>query len=380
MPSEHLHTKVFAVEVNETNMVRIWNKHKQSNTPLKRKVFVGLSGGVDSSVAAYLLQKEGHEVIGVFIKTWHPDWLPCTWRDERRSAMRVASQLNIPFFTLDLEDAYKKGVADYLIAEYAAGRTPNPDVMCNKEVKFGAFYEWARAHGADYIATGHYARTKCKSGDGGLYAAQDENKDQTYFLWAIPSTVLARTFFPIGDYTKDMVRSIAGKAGLATAEKKDSQGICFLGEVNMKEFLEHYIDIQPGVVLNTSGEPIGTHDGALLYTIGQRHGFTIHKKGTDSPALYVVSKNVKDNTITVSASFEKVESDVVTVKDVNWNTGEMPGGTQLMCRVRYRQRLMPCEIVDDNSVRMIGAHEPATPGQSLVIYDGERCLGGGVIV
>ncbi|MDP3989101.1 MAG: tRNA 2-thiouridine(34) synthase MnmA [bacterium] len=357
-------------------MTRIWNKHKQSNTPLKRKVFVGLSGGVDSSVAAYLLKKQGFDVVGVFIKVWHPDWLPCTWREERRSAMRVSAVLGIPLVTLDLEKEYKQGVVDYLIREYASGATPNPDVMCNREVKFGAFYTWARSKGAVYVATGHYAR-KCEKG---LCTAKDQNKDQTYFLWTLSKEVLAHTLFPLGEYEKNDVRKLAHKAGLPTAEKKDSQGICFLGEVNMKEFLEHYIDIQPGVVLNISGEPIGTHNGALLYTIGQRHGFTIHKKGTDSPAQYVVSKNVEDNTITVSPSFERAQSDVVTLKEINWNTDEAPKSNQLMCRVRYRQRLMPCEIVDESSVRLIGAHEPATPGQSLVIYDGERCLGGGVIV
>jgi tRNA-specific 2-thiouridylase len=209
---------------------------------IKKRVFVGMSGGVDSSVSSALLKKAGFDVTGVFIKTWSPDFMECTWKDERLDAMRVCAKLDIPFITLDLEKEYKEKVADYMIEEYKKGRTPNPDVMCNKEIKFGAFFNWAMSRGADYVATGHYARTlKKKSGEVMLSAGNDDNKDQSYFLWNIKKEHLDKTLFPVGHLEKSEVRKLAKKFNLPTATKKDSQGVCFLGKVDMKDFLEHYI-------------------------------------------------------------------------------------------------------------------------------------------
>ena len=338
-------------------------------------VFVGLSGGVDSSVAAHLLKEKGYTVVGVFIRTWHPDWLPCTWRQERRSAMRVAAVLDIPLLTLDLEKEYKEGVAEYLIEEYRNGRTPNPDVMCNRVIKFGAFLKWAREEGADYIATGHYARQE----SGLLKKGIDEKKDQSYFLWTLSREILEHVLFPIGHLEKGAVRDIAANAGLPTATKKDSQGICFLGDVNMKEFLSRYVDPKEGEVLNEQGEIIGTHNGALLYTLGQRHGFTITKKTVDTPVYYVVDKEMERNTITVASSIPAAYSSKVHLSDVVWNQGSAPIGKKLTCRGRYRQALVSCEVLNETTVKIDETDEPLTPGQSLVIYDGDVCLGGGVI-
>ena len=219
---------------------------------MKKKVFVGLSGGVDSAVSATLLKKQGYEVVGVFIKTWHPDFLECNEEDERRDAMRVAAFLDIPFLTFDLADVYKKEVADYMIREYKEGRTPNPDVMCNKEVKFGTFLKKAISMGADCVATGHYARvlSPCEGGvpegRGGLLKGKDPSKDQSYFLWTLKQEQLERIVFPIGNLKKTEVRKLAKKFNLPVAEKKDSQGICFLGEIDLKEFLKHYIKLKKG--------------------------------------------------------------------------------------------------------------------------------------
>ncbi|HEY4510981.1 MAG TPA: tRNA 2-thiouridine(34) synthase MnmA, partial [Candidatus Paceibacterota bacterium] len=237
----------------------------------KKKVYVGLSGGVDSAVSAALLQEKGYEVVGVFIKTWHPDFFPCTESEDRLSAMRVAVRLGIPFTTLDLSDTYRREVAEEMIGEYKKGRTPNPDVLCNKSVKFGGFYDFAVSEGADYIATGHYARTE----NGLLFTGKDSAKDQSYFLWMVPSSVLSRTLFPLGLLTKGEVRARARALGLPNAARPDSQGICFLGDISMKDFLSHYIELKDGDVLDEKGSVIGRHKGSILYTIGERHGFEI---------------------------------------------------------------------------------------------------------
>ncbi len=213
----------------------------------KKKVFVGLSGGVDSSVSAALLQSQGYDVFGVFIKVWQPDFYECTWKEDRLDAMRVCAKLNIPFYTLDLEKEYKKEVVDYMIEEYKNGRTPNPDVMCNKYIKFGGFFDWAMSQGADFVATGHYARL---NKEHELVAGRDSNKDQSYFLWTLTKEQLSKTLFPVGDIEKTEVRKLAKKFGLPTAEKKDSQGLCFIGKVDMAEFLHHFIETKPGPVLN----------------------------------------------------------------------------------------------------------------------------------
>ena len=357
----------------------------------QKTVFVGVSGGVDSSVSAALLKDQGYNVVGVFMRTWQPDWIECTWKEERRDAMRVCAHLRIPFVELDLEKEYKEGVADYMIQEYRQGRTPNPDVMCNKEVKFGGFLQWALDHGADYVATGHYVdRSLEKSGLVTMLRGNDSQKDQSYFLWTLDQSQLQHVLFPVGDIPKSQVRELAQKYKLPTATKKDSQGICFIGEIDMKDFLRHYIDEQPGQVLNTGGEVIGTHNGALFYTISERHGFTIdaRHKGTVDGAYYVISKNIQKNTITVSQNPEtdashKTLFSLVHVVD---NKQQLCSGLDVECQIRYRGEVKKVHIVSidhEKNTMNIEFDEPdasIAAGQSVVFYDKKQCLGGGIIV
>jgi len=356
------------------------------HTKQKKSVFVGMSGGVDSSVSAALLVRAGYDVTGVFIKTWHPEWLDtrdkrkrgCSWRDDRRDAMRVASKLGIPFKTLDLSEEYKRDVADYMIGEYKAGRTPNPDVMCNKYIKFGGFYDFAMKSGADFVATGHYVRiAHHASRNAQLLTGVDKDKDQSYFLWTLTQKQLKKTLFPIGKYAKPKVRKLAEKFDLPVADKKDSQGICFLGDVDIKEFLSHYVEEKRGDVLNTEGEVIGHHDGAVFLTIGQRHGFTITKKTPDDSRLFIVDKNIEKNTVTVSSKINQKEGGKKEIKlsEPNWISGFKKG--VFLCRFRYRQHLIPCEVIDHETISLESQNIPE--GQSLVIYDKDTCLGGGVI-
>ncbi|MFA6601701.1 MAG: tRNA 2-thiouridine(34) synthase MnmA [Candidatus Paceibacterota bacterium] len=368
----------------------------------KLKVMVGLSGGVDSAVSAALLQKSGHDVTGVFIKVWQPDWIECNWKEERLEAMRVAAHLGIPFFTLDLEAEYKREVIDYMIREYRSGRTPNPDVMCNRYVKFGAFWKWAQEQGADYIATGHYARVEqvaevkpLQDKSYQLLAGLDPNKDQSYFLWTLNQKDLEHVLFPVGHLQKFEVRKLARKFKLPNAEKKDSQGLCFIGKVNIKEFLSHYLETKPGNVLNEKGEVIGHHRGALLFTNGERHGFTVTVNSPLIGKYYVIDKDVERNTITVS---NKDKSNIlpggektVRIGNINWVSGEVPlsrsrgptSGYALQARSRYREPLQNIKIAEVKigqiTLEFQNLQESLTPGQSLVIYDGEACLGGGVI-
>lgn len=376
-----------------------------------RRVFVGLSGGVDSAVSAALLRQRGFDVTGVFIKVWQPDFLPCSWRDERRDAMRVAIALNIPFLFFDFEEEYKKGVVDEIIDEYKAGRTPNPDVLCNKEIKFGAFWKKAQEMGANYIATGHYARVErefiisnsqfpinesisnensMKIVNYKLKIGTDSEKDQSYFLWTLTQNDLSHTLFPIGDLKKSEVRNIARQYGLPVSEKKDSQGICFIGDVSMDEFLTHFIPAKPGEVLNTRGEVIGTHGGATLYTIGERRGFDVYKKKPEGGAFYVISKDIEANTITVSNIKSEIESlspAKIVVKNVNWINE--PEGLSLSSRIRYRGEKIPITLSLAGNLPAgkagrlaVEFKEPVrglSLGQSIVFYDGEVCLGGGVM-
>ena len=272
----------------------------------KEKVFVGLSGGVDSSVAALRLLKDGYDVVGVFIKTWQPDFIQCDWGKERLDAMRVAAHLEIPFLTCDAEGAYKQSVADYMIDEYRKGRTPNPDVMCNKYVKFETFLKFALEHGADKIATGHYAQVKEIDGIYHLYRGNDINKDQSYFLWTLNQKQLKHTLFPVGNSDKSIVRKEAENFGLPTAKKQDSQGVCFLGDIDIQEFLKHFIETKKGVVLDKDGNAIGEHDGVIFYTLGQRHGFRTYKKTDSSTPMFVIQRDIKENTLTVSNTASKV--------------------------------------------------------------------------
>lgn len=353
----------------------------------KKRIFVGVSGGVDSSVSAALLKEQGHDVVGVFIRTWQPDWIECTWQDERRDAMRVCAHLDIPFVELDLEKEYKQGVADYMIAEYQAGRTPNPDVMCNKEVKFGGFLRWALEHGADAVATGHYAQNifNDETGMYEMHKGKDAGKDQSYFLWTLTQKQLSQVLFPVGGFEKSHVRELAEKFALPTAKKKDSQGICFIGKISMKDFLGHYINQEKGNVLDVNGNIIGTHNGALFFTLGERHGFTITKKGTDDQPYYIVDKDIEDNTITVSQGQEDMVTDdeEIRLSNVSWTSGIPKIGGNYTGQIRYhgqQKQFTISGLKDDHMVvRLAQSDTTIAPGQSFVMYSGTRCLGGGVI-
>lgn len=352
-----------------------------------KKVFVGLSGGVDSSVSAYLLKKAGYDVTGVFIRTWQPDFIECTWRDERRDAMRIAAELDIPFLECDAEEEYKKDVAMYMIEEYKKGRTPNPDVMCNRVVKFGVFWEFSKARGADYIATGHYVRIRQNSqGENNEYellVGVDPSKDQSYFLWKLSSDDMAHILFPVGHLNKNEVRKVAKKAGIFTATKKDSQGVCFLGMLDMKDFLSHYIEKQNGNVLNTKGEVIGEHEGALFFTLGERHGFTISKRDTNEQRpLYVVSKNIERNEIVVSEEKEFKDSSDILIQEMTVPAKYM--NEKLECQIRYHGQRHECTITESGPEKFKVNFEVECPtvasGQSVVFYKNEHLLGGGVVV
>lgn len=361
-----------------------------------KTVFVGVSGGVDSSVSAALLKDQGYDVVGVFIRTWTPDFIECTWRDERRDAMRVCAHLGIPFLECDAEEAYKKGVADYMIEEYKKGRTPNPDVMCNREVKFGVFWQFAKAHGADFIATGHYAQNqlvvsstyKVEDAKHQMQKGKDDSKDQSYFLWTLTQEDLAHTLFPVGHLEKSEVRKLAEKYKLPTATKKDSQGVCFLGPLDMKDFLSHYIEQKKGDVLNVDGEVIGEHDGAVFFTLGERHGFTIIKKSPTDTPYYVVAKDIEKNTITVSnnslsTSGVGSHKSVFTLINTNWISGLPEQGKKYTAQIRYHGTQLSCGVeVGENNQATITFDSSilVSSGQSIVVYDGDVCMGGGVVM
>jgi tRNA-uridine 2-sulfurtransferase len=348
-----------------------------------KTIFVGLSGGVDSSVAALRLLRAGYNVVGVFIKVWHPEWLVCNWEQERLDAMRVAAKLGIPFLTCDAEAAYRDEVARYFIDEYKAGRTPNPDVMCNKYVKFGAFLEFAKTHGADFVATGHYAQRIDIDGRPVMHRGTDQNKDQTYFLWTLTNEQLAETLFPVGDSPKEVIRAEAAAAGLLTAEKRDSQGICFLGHIDIKEFMSHYVELTEGDVLNASGEIIGAHDGALIYTLGQRHGFTLHTAQPNTAPQFVIARDITKNTITVATEMGVASTTDALVLESHNLTKVLDVGDKVSYQIRYRQKPRTGSITHiTNGTLAIAPDEPsekAAAGQSCVLYEGTRCIGGGII-
>jgi len=384
------------------------------------RVFVGMSGGVDSSVAAALLVEQGHEVTGVYMKNWSED-LPgmhCPWAEDVADAKRVAVGLGIDFQVFDFQKEYKQNVVDYMIREYQAGRTPNPDVMCNQEVKFKLFLEAVLAAGAEYIATGHYARTFSAAGpvarsapenfsgklktfsgaappratrradsclsEGRLFRSRDDNKDQTYFLYRVTSEALAKTMFPLGDFTKAEVREMAKERGLWTASKKESMGICFVGQVGIREFLSEYVETSPGDIIDQqTGAVVGRHDGAIFYTLGQRHGLNV---GGGLP-YYVVGKDMAKNEVYVSRSIDdgNLWRKELTLTDVHWINQPLKDGTYQV-RVRHRASLIKAEVTCINNdasekvtVKLSEPQRAVAPGQSAVIYDGEECLGGGII-
>ena len=340
----------------------------------KPKVLVAMSGGVDSSVSAALLLENGYEVIGGFMKNWSD----CAWREDRRDAIRVAANLGIPLHTFDFEKEYRNAVVENLFSEYAALRTPNPDVLCNKHIKFDLFMREADRLGCDFIATGHYARVQ----NGILKKAVDENKDQTYFLWAVPKTALKRVIFPVGELTKLQVRKKAKEVGLSVAQKKDSQGICFIGEVSIFDFLKERIAENPGAVVTTSGEKVGTHRGVAFYTIGQRQ-FTGAACGEPR---YVVEKRKETNELVVAGNYHpSLYKKSLQANQCNFfvNVREIIGA-KIQARIRYRQSLVPCmiskyEVGDTVFVEFNSAQRAVTSGQSIVFYRGEECVGGGVI-
>jgi len=347
-----------------------------------------MSGGVDSSVTAALLKQQGYEVIGVYMKNWSKD-LPgfaCPWKEDYQDAKRVAVQLGIDFKMYDFEKEYRHKVVDYMVKEYQAGRTPNPDVMCNQEVKFKLFLETALEDGADLIATGHYARVN--KIDGRLFylqTAEDKNKDQTYFLYRISEDALQKTLFPLGGYTKPEVRELAKKFGLVTASKKESMGICFVGKVGIKDFLLHELGPQKhGKIKDSNGKVIGEHDGAIFYTIGQRHGLDI---GGGLP-YYVTGKDMQKNVIYVTTDLNDKDlwSKKIKLTDIHWinqrpSPENAPGPTRykLQVRTRHRAALIDC-IYKDGVIELEDEIRAITPGQSAVLYDGDLVLGGGIVI
>lgn len=346
---------------------------------MSRTVFVGLSGGVDSSVTAALLQKQGYKVVGVYMKNWSQDFpgFECPWKDDYQDAKRVATKLGIDFKLYDFETQYKDKVVRYMIDEYQAGRTPNPDIMCNQEVKFKLFLETALEDGADFIATGHYSRIK----DGKLLTARNLAKDQSYFIYRVTEEALKHSLMPIGEFeSKEEVRQLARQFSLPTAEKKDSQGICFVGKVGIKEFLQQYVKTAPGAIINEQGQEIGQHDGAIFYTIGQRHGLNV---GGGLP-YYVTGKDMIKNQVYVTTKLDddKLWLSSIKLTDIHWINGS-PSKSDLQVRTRYRAPLVDCTIEKcDNDLR-VALNESVraiTPGQSAVLYDGELVVGGGIVI
>ncbi|MFY9493335.1 MAG: tRNA 2-thiouridine(34) synthase MnmA [Minisyncoccia bacterium] len=362
-----------------------------------RRVFVAMSGGVDSSVAAALLKDQGYDVTGVFMKNWaDPAW-PCPWQEDRQDALRVCIKLGIPFETFDFTREYKAKVVDYMIREYALGRTPNPDVMCNKEIKFGLFFDKALAMGADFIATGHYARLrrndqipnpksqinpKLQTTNYKLLTAKDKNKDQSYFLWTLKQEQLARCLFPIGEFeSKAQVRAVAAEYNLPTADKKDSQGICFMGPVDVQEFIRPHVSQIAGAIVTTSGQKVGAHAGLDFYTIGQRKGIGVGGTGP----YYVAHKDYKSNTLVVAPADNPsaLESNSLAADEVSFIGAEPADRAQVQAAIRYRQEPVPAILRRiENGKWKVEFEIPvraAAPGQSVVFYNGEELLGGGVI-
>ena len=307
-----------------------------------------MSGGVDSSVAALLLKKQGYDLVGCYIKGWYPPGVVCNWREDRRDAMRVCAQLGIPFITVDAEKEYKKEVVDYMLNEYKIGRTPNPDIMCNKSVKFGVFLKRSFGDGGGLYSDRPLCKNKNKKSNLKNYElaiAKDLNKDQSYFLWTLTQEQLKHCLFPLGDWLKSEVRGIAKKNGLATAEKEESQGVCFIGEFNMEDFLKKYIKPKKGEVATAGGKIIGEHNGLAFYTIGQRHGFGFG--GGEGGPYYIVEKDFQNNRLVVA---EKKEEKIfsrkeVVVENANWISAAPEIGKKYQARIRYRQPLEECEVI-----------------------------------
>ncbi|WBX79054.1 tRNA 2-thiouridine(34) synthase MnmA [Virgibacillus salarius] len=349
------------------------------------RVVVGMSGGVDSSVAALLLKQQGYDVVGIFMKNWDDtdEFGVCTATEDFDDVVRVCNQLEIPYYAVNFEKQYWDKVFTYFLDEYKAGRTPNPDVMCNKEIKFKAFLEHAMSLGADYLATGHYAQVRSQNDRYEMLRGVDDNKDQTYFLNQLTEDILGKVMFPLGHLPKSEVRKIAKEHGLATAEKKDSTGICFIGERNFKTFLSEYLPAQPGQMQTLEGEVKGKHDGLMYYTIGQRQGLGI---GGAGDPWFVVGKNLEDNVLYVEQGYanDKLYSDALIASDVNWiHADKVEESFTCTAKFRYRQQdsEVKVTILDDDHVRVdfMESQRAITTGQAVVFYNGDVCLGGGTI-
>ncbi len=356
-----------------------------------KKIFMAMSGGVDSWVAAAMLKKQGYDITGVFVKGWYPEGMVCGWKEERRDAIRAAAKIGVPLLTFDFSKEYEKKVLEYMKKEYASARTPNPDVMCNKYIKFGLFLDKALKMGANKIATGHYVRLKNKK----LSEAKDKNKDQSYFLWTLTQEQLKYCLFPIGDYTKPEVRRMAQRFGLHNAQKSDSQGLCFVGDIDFAIFLRKILPKKEGKIMTVDGKIVGRHDGVHFYTIGQRHGLNVAGR---SP-YYVVDKDLKKNILFVAEQRDekKFYKREVAIADVNWISGKKPNLSKkpygkfdkYLGRIRYRQPLQFCKIenyklkiVNSKNYKVIFRlpQRAVTSGQSLVLYREAEMLGGGIII
>jgi tRNA-specific 2-thiouridylase len=356
--------------------------------PSSTKVIVGMSGGVDSSVSALLLMQQGYEVEGLFMKNWDEDdgTEYCTAKDDLADASAVCEKLGIHLHTANFASEYWDNVFEHFLAEYKAGRTPNPDILCNREIKFKAFLDYAMVLGADYIATGHYTRRREVNGTTQLLKGLDANKDQSYFLHAVGSEQLARTLFPVGEVEKPAVRALAEKYGLITHDKKDSTGICFIGERRFKDFLQQYLPAKPGRIETLDGVDMGQHSGLMYHTIGQRQGLGIGgvKGGGDEP-WYVIDKDLNRNVLLVAQGGQHpaLFKQALQLTEIHWISAQMPiMPHQCTAKTRYRQADQQCEVRQTETgfdVHFTEQQRAITPGQSVVFYDDEVCLGGGII-
>lgn len=351
------------------------------------RIIVGMSGGVDSSVSALLLKQQGYRVEGLFMKNWEEDdgTEYCTAKEDLADAQAVCEKLAIPLHTANFAAEYWDNVFEHFLSEYQAGRTPNPDILCNREIKFKAFLDYALVLGADGIATGHYCRSRQRDGRSQLLKGVDNNKDQSYFLHAVGEAQLAKTLFPIGDMAKPAVRALAEEHGLVTHNKKDSTGICFIGERRFKDFLQQYLPAQPGLIEDTEGRPMGEHSGLMYHTIGQRQGLGIGGvAGAGEQPWYVIDKDITRNVLVVAQGSQHpgLYKDGLTVGGIHWVNGAPTLPLRCAAKTRYRQPDQPCTVCADGEgfrVEFDQAQRAVTPGQSVVFYQGELCLGGGVI-
>ena len=352
---------------------------------MSEHIIVGMSGGVDSAVSALLLKEQGFDVECIFMKNWEEDSDYCTSEQDYKDALLVCDELGLPLKTVNFCNEYKERVFDYFLKEYAAGRTPNPDTLCNKEIKFKSFLNYALKLGASRIATGHYARLDQHNEAVLLRKGNDENKDQSYFLFMLNQYQLEKTIFPIGEMTKKDVRTLAKEKGLPNHDRKDSTGVCFIGERNFTEFLHQYFKPDPGEMITVDGKSVGRHDGLMFYTLGQRQGLGIGGgHGEKEAPWFVADKNLKDNILIVAQGHDHPDlfHSQLSVENVHWISDKSPSIKKLNAKIRYRQKDQSCSIDISNDALIVVFKKPqfaVTPGQAVVFYDGDICLGGGTI-